>query len=455
MGLSSKGKVAAKPAPAKVTSGVASRRIAVDALSEVLVRRKPLEGVLERFVAAAAADDLHPSDLALTRLIAATALRRLGQIEDVIGRFLAKPLPEDAARAGLILLTGATQLLFLGTPAHAAIDVAVTLARATKHTERYAGLVNAVLRKVATEGPAIVAAQDFARLNTPAWLWQRWVKAYGAETARAMAMAHLNEAALDLSLQADAAGWAGRLGGVVTPTGSVRLKAKGRIEALEGFAEGAWWVQDAAAAMPVRLLGDVAGKRVADLCAAPGGKTAQLAAAGAVVTALDSSATRLGTLRANLQRLALTAEVVQAEAGDWQPAELFDTVLLDAPCLATGTIRRHPDLLHLKQASDLKALAGIQAKLLDNAARMLAPGGTLVYCTCSLEPEEGPEQVAQFLARNRELEVVPVRAGEAGIAAEWVSTDGYLRTLPNHLPMEPAELSGLDGFFAARIGRRD
>ena len=438
-------------AATKSSAGLATRRIAVDALHEVLVRRKPLEGVLERLVSAAAAEDLHPSDLALTRLIAATALRRLGQIEDVTGRYLLRTLPEEASRAGLILLTGATQLLFLGTPAHAAIDLAVTLCKATPHTERYAGLVNAVLRKVATEGPAIIAGQDFAKLNTPDWLWKRWVKAYGAETARAIAMAHLSEAALDLSVKADAEAWAERLGGVVLPTGSVRLKAKGRIEALEGFADGQWWVQDAAAALPVRLLGDVRGKRVADLCAAPGGKTMQLCAAGAHVTALDSSASRLGTLRANLERLGMTANVLQADAGDWQPAELFDAVLLDAPCLATGTIRRHPDLPHLKQLNDLRALAGIQAKLLDNAARMLKPGGTLVYCTCSLEPEEGPEQIRRLLVRNPDMQVMPVRAGEAGIATEWVSAEGYLRTLPCHLPMEPAELSGLDGFFAARV----
>ncbi len=454
MGLSPKGKAAAKPDAANLTSGLASRRIAVDALHEVLVRRKPLEGVLERLVVAAAADDLHPSDLALTRLITATALRRLGQIEDVTGRYLLRTLPEEASRAGLILLTGATQLLFLCTPAHAAIDLAVTLCKATPHTERFAGLVNAVLRKVATEGPAIVAAQDFTKLNTPDWLWKRWVKAYGGETARSIANAHLSEAALDLSVKSDAAGWAERLGGVVTPTGSVRLKSKGRIEALEGFSDGAWWVQDAAAALPVRLLGDVSGKRVADLCAAPGGKTMQLAAAGATVTAVDSSSSRLATLRSNLDRLGLSADVVQADAGDWQPTDLFDAVLLDAPCLATGTIRRHPDLPHLKQLNDLKALAGIQARLLDNAAKMLRPGGTLVYCTCSLEPEEGPEQAAKFLARNANMDVVPVAPSEHGIATEWVSTEGYLRTLPFHLPMKPAELSGLDGFFVARMKRQ-
>jgi 16S rRNA (cytosine967-C5)-methyltransferase len=198
----------------------------------------------------------------------------------------------------------------------------------------------------------------------------------------------------------------------------------------------------------------VAGLRIADLCAAPGGKTAQLAAAGAVVTAVDDSAARLGTLKGNLGRLGLAAEIVQADAAKWMPPTQFDAVLLDAPCLATGTIRRHPDLPFLKRPEDLKALTGIQAKLLDNAARMLRRGGRLVYCTCSLEPEEGPGQIASFMARTEGFEMLPVQAGEAGIAPDWISGEGYLRTLPCHLPMHPAELSGMDGFFAARLRRR-
>ena len=441
------------PPALKAAAGLASRRIAVDALVEVLVKHKPLDAALDRLGSSEAARGLHPSDLAMTRLVAATTLRRLGQLEDVLARFIAKPLPDEATRAKIILLTASAQLLFLGTAPHAAIDVAVTLCHERPETDRLAGLTNAVLRKVATEGLAFVAGQDAGRLNTQDWLWERWVVAHGPETARAIAVAHLQEAALDLSVKSDAPGWAARLGGLVLPTGSVRLKAKGRIETLEGFSEGAWWVQDAAAALPARLLGDVAGKRVADLCAAPGGKTAQLAVAGALVTAVDDSAARLGTLKGNLARLSLAAEIVHADAAKWVPSALFDAVLLDAPCLATGTIRRHPDLPFLKQPEDLKALAGIQAKLLDNAARMVRPGGELVYCTCSLEPEEGPEQIARFLARTEGFEVAPVRADEAGVAAEWVRVEGYLRTLPSQIRVEPAELSGMDGFFAARLKR--
>jgi 16S rRNA (cytosine967-C5)-methyltransferase len=446
--------MSAPPPVIKAAVGLASRRIAIEVLLEVLVKHKPLDGALDRLGSTEATRGPHASDLALTRLIVATTLRRLGQLEDLLTHFIAKPLPDEAARGKLILLTAAAQLLFLGTPHHAAIDVAVTLCKEKPETERLAGLANAVLRKVATEGPALVAGQDAARLNSQDWLWERWVAAYGELAARAIALAHLTEAALDLTVKSDPEGWASRLGGVVTPTGSVRLKAKGRIETLEGFNDGACWVQDAAAALPVRLLGDVAGLTVADLCAAPGGKTAQLAAAGARVTAVDDSAARLGTLKGNLTRLGLTADVIQADAAKWSHGVPFDAILLDAPCLATGTIRRHPDLPFLKRPEDLKALAGIQAKLLDNAAKMLKPGGMMVYCTCSLEPEESQGQIARLLARTPGFELVPVAAGEAGIAAEWVTAEGYLRTLPSHLPKQPPELSGMDGFFAARLRRR-
>jgi len=439
------------PPAIKAAAGLASRRIAVDALVEVLAKRKPLDGALDRLGSGDKTAVLHQSDLAMSRLLAAVTLRRMGQLEDVLSHFIAKPLPDHAARAKIILLTGAAQLLFLGTAAHAAIDIAVTLCREQPESERLAGLTNAVLRKVATEGAALVADSDPARLNSQDWMWERWTAAYGEATARATALAHLNEAALDLTVKSDQRAWAARLGGIVLPTGSVRLKSKGRIDALDGFAEGAWWVQDAAAALPARLLGDVSGKRIADLCAAPGGKTAQLAAAGAFVTAVDDSAARLGTLKGNLGRLGLTTEIVQADAAKWTPPQPFDAVLLDAPCLATGTIRRHPDLPFLKRPEDLKALAGIQAKLLDHAARMVRPGGLLVYCTCSLEPEEGPEQVLRFLARAAGYTPAPVRPGEAGIPADWITADGFLRTLPCQLPMEPPELSGIDGFFAARL----
>jgi 16S rRNA (cytosine967-C5)-methyltransferase len=232
----------------------------------------------------------------------------------------------------------------------------------------------------------------------------------------------------------------------------VRCVGVGRVEELDGYNEGAWWVQDAAAALPAHLLGPVAGRRVADLCAAPGGKTAQLAAAGAAVVAVDRSAARIARLTENLGRLGLAAETVVADAAEWQSAP-FDAILLDAPCSATGTIRRHPDIAWLKTEADIASLAAVQARLLDAAVRLLKPRGVLVYATCSTEPEEGEAQIAALLARMPGLVRWPIVPGEAGIPAEWINAAGELRTLPYFLPAEEPRLAGLDGFFAARLTR--
>ena len=398
---------------------------------------------------------LEPRDRALARMIAATVLRRLGELEAVLNGYLEKPLPKQKGALWPILLSGAAQLLFLETPPHAAVGLAVDQARRDRYAARYDKLVNALLRRVSREGAAALQALDGVALNIPAWLFQRWTQAYGAEEARRIAAASLAEAALDISVKDAPETWAERLGGQVLPTGSVRLAAGGRIEDLPGYSDGAWWVQDAAAALPARLLGAVQGKSVVDLCAAPGGKTAQLAAAGAEVTAVDLSSGRLKRLSSNLERLHLKAELVEADAGKWAPGRTFDAVLLDAPCTSTGTIRRHPDILRLKRSDDLAALVDVQAALLDNAARLVAPGGTLLYCTCSLEPQEGQAQVERFLSLNPAFSRAPIVAGECGIAAEWLTPEGDLRTLPHHLPNERPELSGMDGFFAARLVRRD
>ncbi len=289
-----------------------------------------------------------------------------------------------------------------------------------------------------------MAEQNADKLNTPEWLWRRWIQAFGEETAGKIAAAHLEEPPLDLSAKADAAGLAARLSGAALPWGTVRLAAKGRIEDIDGYAEGAWWVQDAAAATPAQLLGDVAGLRVADLCAAPGGKTAQLAARGAHVTAVDISASRLRRLKENLDRLHLEAEIVQANVGDWSPPEPFDAILLDAPCSATGTIRRNPDIPYLKSEADIAALARVQARLLAHALSLLKPGGALVYATCSLEPEEGEAQIEALLASRRDVFLAPIRAEELCLPPEVITPAGMLRTLPFHG-------GGMDGFFAARL----
>ena len=336
----------------------------------------------------------------------------------------------------LILRLGAAQLLLLDTPPHAAVATSVALARAQKLAP-FAGLVNAVLRRVAEGGQGAMAELDAPRLDTPAWLWASW-----GPQARAIAIAHQQEAPLDLTLLpgADVPD-----GGVVLPTGSVRWPAGTRVTDLAGFTQGRFWVQDAAAALPARLLAAQPGECVADLCAAPGGKSAQLAATGAHVTSVEASERRLPRLRDNLARLGLAPTIVQADATVWRPAGLLDAVLLDAPCSATGTIRRHPDLPHLKRAGDLAALTAGQDRLIEAAAAMLQPGGRLVYAVCSLQDEEGQQRV-QGLERFG-LTPAPFTAAELAALPEARTAAGALRTTPALWP----ELGGLDGFFCARF----
>jgi 16S rRNA (cytosine967-C5)-methyltransferase len=428
--------------------GLAARRIASDIVEGMLRRKRPLDEQFE----GSELDSLEERDRALVRAIVATVVRRLGTLRHLLAGMLERGLPANAPRVESALLIGAAQILFLDVPNHAAVDLSVRLAQEDRYARHYSGLINAVLRKLARDGKARLATLDPVLLDTPEWLMQRWQAHYGETTARNIAAANAQEPALDLTMKHDPQQWAARLNGRALPTGSVRTVAHGPITRLEGFDEGAWWVQDAAAALPARLLGDVRGKSVADLCAAPGGKTAQLAAAGARVTAVDRSQPRLNRLRENLTRLGLEAEVIQADATQWQ-SEPFDAVLVDAPCLATGTIRRHPDIPWLKGELDLVKLTGLQARLLDRAAALVRPGGTLVYCTCSLEPEEGEHAVAALLARNPDLRRRPVAAEEVGGLAELLTPEGDLRTLPCHLPDPDPRMAGLDGFYAARIGR--
>jgi 16S rRNA (cytosine967-C5)-methyltransferase len=428
--------------------GFAARRTAADILDGVLQRRRPLDEQLEGSALAA----LPERDRALVRQLVATVLRHLGTLRHLLASALERGLPAAAPRVETALLLGAAQILFLEVPDHAAVDLSVQLVQADRQAKGYAGLVNAVLRRVAREGTRRLRDRDTVKLDTPDWLMQRWIAHYGEPTARAIGIAHTHEPALDVSVKSDPQLWAERLGGRVLPTGSVRLAAHGPVSQLAGFAEGAWWVQDAAAALPAQFLGEVAGKSVADLCAAPGGKTAQLAAAGARVTAVDRSPPRLRRLRDNLARLHLEAEVVAADATEWQGGP-FDAVLLDAPCSSTGTIRRHPDIPWLKSADDLKPLTALQARLLDCAAELVRSGGLVVYCTCSLEPEEGEAQIAALLQRNTSLRLVPISAEEVGGRAELLTAQGELRTLPCHLPDSDPRMGGLDGFYAARLQR--
>jgi 16S rRNA (cytosine967-C5)-methyltransferase len=439
-----------QPAPA---AGLAARRIAADIISGVLRRKRPLDELLE-------ADELHElpeRDRALVRHLTATVLRRLGTLRQLLALRLEKGLPQSAPQVEAILLIGAAQILFLDVPDHASVDLSVRLAQADRHASHYSGLINAVLRKIARDGKRDLDALDTVWLDTPDWLMQRWIAHYGEATARAIAAAHTREPALDLTVKQDAAAWAVTLSGRVLPTGTVRTAGSGPVPQLPGYDEGAWWVQDAAAALPAKLLGasvdgGLRGKTVADLCAAPGGKTAQLSLDGAHVTAVDRSGPRLERLRQNLLRLHLSADIVQADAAAWQ-AEPFDAVLVDAPCSSTGTVRRHPDIPWLKSPADLAKLTALQSRLLDRAAALLKPGGTLVYCTCSLEKEEGEAQVTALLARNSTFRRNPITPAEVAGHAEFLTAEGDLRTLPCHWPDPDPRMAGLDGFYAARMVR--
>lgn len=440
-----------RTSPQPEVPGLDARKIAADILDGVLRRRIALDELLSGKNAHPGLPALAERDRALTRRLTATVLRRLGTLRHLIGGFLEKGFPSDAPRAETILLLGAAQILWLEVPDHAAVDLSVRLAQADRRAARYAGLVNAVLRRVAQKGAS--AQPDDVSRDTPEWLLKRWSKTYGRDTARAIAAAIGCEPALDITVKENPDSWAERLRGRVLPTGTVRTLAHGAISLLPGFSEGAWWVQDAAAALPAHLFGDVRGAQVADLCAAPGGKTAQLALAGANVTAVDRSPARLNRLRENLNRLDLKADTVAADALEWQGGP-FDAVLLDAPCSSTGTIRRHPDVPWLKSEADLSVLTSLQQRLLDRAVDLLRPGGTLVYCVCSLEPEEGEDQIAALLARDPRMVRKPVTPQDVFGRSEFITGDGDLRTLPLHLPDSDPRWGGLDGFYAARLTRK-
>ena len=439
-------------APPSEVPGLAARRIAADIVDGVLHKHRTLDDQLDGSGAHPGLKTLPDRDRALMRRLVATVLRRLGTLGHVLSRLLDKGIPSDAPRAQSALLIGAAQILWMDVPDHAAVDLSVRLVQSDRRAARYAGLVNAVLRRCAREGKALIDEVATQSQDLPPWLLARWSAHYGETTAREMALALGHEPSLDLTMKSDPAQWASRLHGETLPTGTVRMLLHGSVTMLPGFAEGQWWVQDAAASLPARLFGDVKGKSIADLCAAPGGKTAQLAHAGAHVTAVDRSLARVARLRENLARLSLQAETVVADAVEWAgPAEAFDGILIDAPCSSTGTIRRHPDVAWLRQESDIAALAALQQRLLRKSLSLLKPGGTLVYCTCSLEPEEGEQAVAALLAAEPALRRVPIEASEVAGLDEILSRDGDLRTLPCHLPNADPKLGGLDGFFAARL----
>ncbi len=423
-------------------------------LEGIIRDRETLDPALTQAYASERFAELEARDKAFARLVVMTVLRRHGELQHIIDAFLDKPLAAGAERARIILLAGTAELVLLGVQPHAAISLAVELTRLSRKTRHFDRMVNAILRRVAERGAEMLGANSDATVNFPEWMIGRWKAAYGAEKARRIAEHSLREAPLDLTLKGSLGDWPARLQATPVRAATLRRPAGGRIEDLPGYHEGAWWVQDAAATLPATILRPRPAERVLDLCAAPGGKTAQLCAAGAAVTAVDVSENRMGRLAANLRRLGLSAECIVADAADWQSDEPFDRILLDAPCSATGTIRRHPDILHLKRESDADRLGAIQQRLLGNAAKLLRVGGTLVYCSCSLEPEEGEARIAEFLASHTGFTRQPIAADEIGGEGGWLTPDGDLRTFPYQLQHDEPALSGMDGFYAARLVRQ-
>ena len=424
-----------------ITDSIRTRLIAARAVQSVLNQQMPLEQAL---AVQDGFDGLDARDRAFARLIAATTFRRLGQIDAALKAHLRKPPPLDVHCA---LRTATAQIVFLDTPAHAAVGETVDVVRAMKK-DGFANLVNAVLRKVVATGK-----RDAQRLppkaNIPGWLRGSWEKAYGAQSVRRTAAQLGKSPPLDLSTASDPEGWAGRLGGTLLPTGTVRLSDVGDVTALEGFADGQWWAQDIAASLPVKMMDVSPGMRVLDLCAAPGGKTLQLAALGAQVTSVDISEARLRRLRENIERTGLQADIVVADALEWEPDATFDAVLLDAPCTATGTLRRHPDVLYNKTPKSLSQLVKLQRRLLARAADWVKPGGQLLYAVCSLQPEEGHPQVTRLLGERPDFRLNPNLTTTVSKLPEGLIVEGCLRSMPHHL----GDQGGMDGFFAARLER--
>jgi len=431
-------------------NGIAARRAALNLLQSVIQRKQALDYALET---EEGLKTLSVRDRAFTRMLVSTTLRRMGQIDDLIERAIDKKDTPRNLTLQNILRLGTTQILFMDVPDHAAVDTTVRLAELAG-MERQKGFVNGLLRTLTRQGEDWKSTQNVSEYNTPSWLFDIWANDYGIDIARQIAEAHLLEAPLDITVKVpeEQNFWANLLGAERLPTGTLRLASGGTIQDREGFHEGHWWVQDASAAIPATLFGNIKGKTVLDLCAAPGGKTLQLASQGAQVTALDRSANRLKRLTENLQRTHLSdsVTVLAADAVTWEPQTPAPYILLDAPCSATGTMRRHPDVAHLKLPQDLPGLLNIQANLLAQAFKNLEPEGVLIYCTCSLQKSEGEHQIAAFLQKTPRATRLPIMAEELGGETESLTSDGDLRILPFH----QAETGGMDGFYVARLTKR-
>ncbi|WP_316861887.1 transcription antitermination factor NusB [uncultured Cohaesibacter sp.] len=431
-------------------SGMAAREGALRLIHTVLSEKALLDDAYAHEIKDGPLRKLNGNDRAFAKRIAITVLQHLGEIDQLLARFMERGMPKKSGPLRNILRIGTAELLFLNTPPHAVVDCAVSHFRTWRKYAGFKGLTNAVLRRIASEGEKELLTIDPAKANLPDWMYHALCSTYGAETTAAMMHQFMRpQIPLDLSLKDphDIDQWAEKLGAEKTPAGSLRLATHDRVDLIEGFQEGAWWVQDAAATLPVRMLGDVKDQRVLDLCAAPGGKTMQLVAQGARVTALDISKKRLQRIEENLSRVGLQAELIAKDLFKQTFDEKWPFILLDAPCSATGTIRRHPELIHQRTEDDIAHFSRLQAKMLNHVATLLAPGGKMVFCTCSLQPQEGPELIGDFLMQNPDFAIDPLSAEEMPELALFIQEDGSLRTRPDQW----SDIGGMDGFFAIRL----
>lgn len=398
--------------------------------------------------------ELSSRDQEFTRHLVMATLRHMGQADAIIKQRLSKPLPSKYQDVRWVLRLGIVQILWMRVPDHAAVNTSVELVKQLDY-QNHAALVNAILSSVARQQDTLLDKQD-PRFILPLWMWRNWSEHYGEDKARIMAQSINREPHIDFSIHPHHPEAAATLqeatGGELLATGSVRVRNLPRpVPSLEGYADGTWWVQDASASLPARFFGEAQGKTIIDACAAPGGKTAQLATMGAKVIALDIAPARMMRLRENIARLKLTnIEVVCEDALEWQPDALVDGVLLDAPCSATGTLRRHPEGLWQKKMDDVERLSALQYALLERAIDWLKPDGTLIYATCSLEPQEGEMQITRLLETRRDVVLSPITQREAsaqGLPKSWVNKQGTLRILPHYME----EHGGMDGFYIARL----
>lgn len=445
------------PGPSRLSNekaGFEVRATAAKLLAAVVDKKISLDGILDAGHGNPAYRQLSDQDRALTRAILLSALRHLSRIEAALSSLLASPLPQGARPLHHVLCVAAAQILYLDVPSHAVVDIAVEQAHRDPRNRRFAKLVNAVLRRLVREKHTVLE-QISVVSPVPDWFMTRLVSAYGVEDAREIAEAQLVPPGIDLTVKADPQHWAKELGAWLLPTGSLRLPPfEGSVALLPGFEDGAWWVQDVAASIPAQLFGDIRGKRIADLCAAPGGKTAQLVVAGADVIAVEQSANRIIRLKENLARLGLRAELVQGDLFEFRPDALLDGVLLDAPCSSTGTTRRHPDVLWTKGPEDIEKLAALQGRMLRHAATLVKPGGLIVFSNCSLDPLEGEALVADLLREDAMLERVPVDPAAWPGLENAITPEGEFRTTPAMMPSKSGFTGGMDGFFACVLRRR-